>query len=179
MGSGTQHLSPTLVADGWPQGGSLMTGKRPSCTLHGGNIIPALSPRLLPVCMLLWLCPWEPRGPLGGGGVGFVFWSTGSRGGFWAPNTRKSKRALGASGLGLSPGPGTSKLSDLCEPPSLCEGHSGIWHPFLEQRLGAGHAGHRGHQENPVVHCSSLVFLSLYVLVSHGCSSKSPSNLLT
>lgn len=123
--------------------------------------------------------PLGAKGTTCGGGVGFVFWSTGSRGGFWAPNTRKSKRALGASGLDLSPGPGTSKLSDLCEPPSLCEGHSGIWHPFLEQRLGAGHAGHRGHQENPVVHCSSLVFLSLYVLVSHGCSSKSPSNLLT
>lgn len=96
-----------------------------------------------------------------------------------ALNTRKSKTAFGASGLGLSPGSGTSRLSDLCEPPSLCEGHSGIWHPFLEQRLGAVHTGHRGHQENPVVRCSSLVFLSLYVLVSHGCSSKSPSDIVT
>ena len=96
-----------------------------------------------------------------------------------ASSIRKSKTAFGASGLGLSPGSGTSKLSDLCESPSLCEGHSGIWHPFLEQRLGAGHTGHRGHQENPVVYCSSSVFLSLCVLVSHGCSSKSPSNLVT
>lgn len=162
-----------------------MTGKRPSCTLHSGNIIPALSPRLLPVCVLLRLRPGEPRGPLG-------------RCRFCLLVHRQPWRVLGRERKhqiqeraeqhleqrpGFEPWSGTSKLSDLCEPPSLCEGHSGIWHPFLEQRLGAAQkwtqdTGHRGHRENPVVQCSSLVFLSLYVLVSHGCSSKSPSNLV-
>lgn len=80
-----------------------------------------------------------------------------------ASSIRKSKTAFGASGLGSSPDSGTSKLSGLCEPPGLCEGHSGIWHPFLEQRLGAGHMGHRAHQENPVVHCSSSVSLSVCI----------------
>ena len=121
-------------------------------------------------------------------GVGFVFWSTGSHGEFWAGKGsikyKKEQNSIWIQRPGFEPWSGTSKLSDLCEPPSLCEGHSGIWHPFLEQRLGAAQkwtqdTGHRGHQENPVVHCSSLVFLSLYVLVFHGCSSKSPGNLVT
>lgn len=37
MGNGTKHLSWALAADGWPQGGSLMTRKRPRCTLAAGT----------------------------------------------------------------------------------------------------------------------------------------------
>lgn len=42
-----------------------MTGKRPSCTLHSRNIIPALSSLLVAIRVPLRLCPWEPRGQLG------------------------------------------------------------------------------------------------------------------
>lgn len=37
MGNGTKHLSWALAADGWPRGGSLMTRKRPRCTLAAGT----------------------------------------------------------------------------------------------------------------------------------------------